>query len=89
MRFLRFRLRTLLLFIGIMGMVFFASREWPVRDVVFDSRQQKTTLTIPAGADWQMSVIRPPTSRESSVRTAIALAILLIVFVALGAWRST
>jgi hypothetical protein len=77
----QFRVRTLLLLTAIMGVVFVACAKWPV-----------TEMSAPppaSGVAWffRYEIKRPPTFTEWAIRASIASAILLAVFVLIGAWR--
>jgi hypothetical protein len=75
----QFRVRTLLLLTAIMGVLFVACAKRPVTDM----------SGPPAALGWlEYEIERKPTFDEWAVRASIASAILLAVFVLIGAWRA-
>jgi hypothetical protein len=79
----QFRVRTLLLLTAIMGVLFVACAKWPVTETVF-SLSSKSGGSVLSTTD----IKRNPTFTEWAIRASIASAILLAVFVLIGAWRA-
>jgi hypothetical protein len=95
----QFRVRTLLLLTAIMGVVFAACANWPVKEtpntnwnltVTPSGKSMVVPGRWPAEVDMftgAVAITRPPTFNEWAIRASIASGILLAVFVLIGAWR--